>query len=172
MTNGLLDEGTYRGKGFSATLCRSGNGSEQVAIEFELLEMDGYKMTYFGSFTGGALEHTVKALRACGWSGQDLSDLTGIDANEVTLVVGHHEYNGKTTARINWVNPVGAGSPALKSQLAPDEARAFAARMRGAILGLEGPRPAAKPATQRAPAQRANPKTQVAAKQPDSDLPF
>lgn len=158
----ILDAGTYRAKAVGAALCFTKAGAEQVAIEFELLDCEGYRMTYFGTFGEKALEHTIKALRTCGWQGDDLSSYEGVDANEVSLVIEHEEWEGKVSAKIRWINPVGPGGAALKAPMAPDQAKAFAAKMRGAIIGLAGPRPAVKPAARPAAAGPA----------PKSGLPF
>ncbi|MDP3208982.1 MAG: hypothetical protein Q8M65_07520, partial [Rhodoglobus sp.] len=91
--NEILPEGTYRAKGIEAQLGFTNGGKEQVAISFQLLTpgFENERAAYYGTFSEKALEITIKALRACGWKGVDLSDLSGIDANEVNLVVEHEE---------------------------------------------------------------------------------
>ena len=130
-----MENGTYRGRPLGAALGMAGTGNEQVAIEFELLDEAGARMTYFGTFTEKATPHTLKALRVSGWRGDDLADLSSIGgdtAPEVFLVVENEEYKGNWTAKIKWVNST--GGVALKDPLDADRARAFAAKMRGAVL--------------------------------------
>lgn len=170
----LLPEGTYRARGLSAALGMTAQNKEQVGIEFVLLDSEGTegaRMTYFGSFSEKALEHTIKALRIAGWTGDDLSDFQGIGTTDVDLVVAHEEYEGKWSAKIKWVNPAGSGGPALKAPMSPEQAKAFAARMKGQILGLERnigtPRAATRQASRPAPGRPPEPRPHT-----DSDLPF
>lgn len=133
-----LQNGNYRGKALGAALGVTSKAAEQVAIEFELLDLSGTRYTYFGTFGDKALEHTLKALRASGWRGDDLADLSSVggpDAPEVELVIENETYEGKTRARIRWVNPRGGLS--IKAPLAPDKAKSFAARMRAAVLAFD-----------------------------------
>lgn len=178
MSDDIIPAGTYRGRATEAQLGTTSTGKEQVAISFQLLTpgYEGQHLPYYGLFTDAALEITVKALRACGWQGVDLSDLTGIDTNEVNLVVEHETYNGVTRARIKWVNDGTAGL--LKNVLGDTERKAFAQRMRGAIAALGTPGPAkpaqqTRPATPRPAAQRQG---GVMPPEPpphtDADIPF
>jgi hypothetical protein len=175
MSTDLIPEGTYRARGVSAQLGFTSTGKEQVAIGFTILTpgFEGQHLPYYGTFGEKALEITTKALRACGWQGLDLSDLTGIDANEVNLVVAHEEYNGVTTAKVKWVNDGTAGL--MKNVMADTEKRAFAARMRGAIAGLGAGAPAPKAAAPRpaAPtAHRPAPRPPEPPPHTDEDMPF
>src|SRR5438445_10684785 len=83
----LQPEGTYRARATTWGLGSTGGDKEQVAVTFKLLDYPGKVITYYGSFSEAALEFTVKALRTCGWTGVDISDLQGLDTNEVSLVV-------------------------------------------------------------------------------------
>lgn len=179
MSNELIPAGTYRARATEAQLGTTDTGKEQVAISFQLLTpgFEGQHLPYYGFFTEKALEVTVKALRACGWAGVDLSDLTGIDTNEVNLVVEHEEYNGVTRAKVRWVNDGSVGL--LKNVLGDVERKAFANRMRAAIATLghgqpqkPAPRPAApapltRPASSRSPAMPPEPPPHT-----DTDIPF
>jgi hypothetical protein len=112
-----------------------------VAVRFAILD-DGYEeeeITWFGSFsknrgkgTKTPFERTVESLRICGWRGDDLSDLTGITENEVSLVIEHDEYNGKVSAKVKWVNA--SCGLALKAPMTPESAKAFAAKMKGEVI--------------------------------------
>ncbi len=152
--NEILPEGTYRAKAIEAQLGFTSANKEQVAISFQLLTpgFETERAAYYGTFGEKSLEITIKALRACGWKGVDLSDLSGIDANEVNLVVEHEEYNGTVSAKVKWVND-GAGG-LLKNVMGDAEKLSFAQRMRGEVARLgagqpkdrtPGPKPAAKP---------------------------
>lgn len=178
--NTLTPPGTYRARAVDAQLGETSSGKEQVAISFQLLHpgFEGQHLAYYGSFSERALPITLKALRACGWVGNDLADLTGIGSSEVNLVVEHEEYEGRIQARVRWVNSIATGL--VKKQLDPTAAKAFAARMRGAIAALEaGSAPA--PQAQPRPAQGARPvqrQPQPPPRMPeppphtDDDMPF
>jgi hypothetical protein len=140
-----IEDGRYRARGVTAALGRTSTGKEQVAVEFELLDAEGNPgphITWFGYFTDATYERTIEALRHCGWEGDDLANLSGVDANEVSLVIKAEEYNGKWTPKVQFVNAPGGGGLALREQLSAEEARAFAAGMKGRILALKqgGPR--------------------------------
>lgn len=137
-----LENGKYRARGVQGALGLTSGGKEQVAVEFQLLgergdeHYVGQSITWFGFFTDNTLEHTIKGLRACGWQGDDVSDLVGINTNEVSLVIENEEYEGQWRPRVRWVNAPGGGL-ALKQQMDVGQAKNFAQQMRGRILALE-----------------------------------
>lgn len=134
----IIEAGTYRAKAVEGALGETSTGKEQVAVVFDLLDA-GQKITWYGYFTDKTLESTFRALRTAGWTGQDLSDLSTLsreDVPEVHLVVEHEDdKEGQPRARVRWVNST--GGMGLKSALAPDKAKAFAARMRGAVASFD-----------------------------------
>lgn len=139
----MIAPGTYIARAVSAELGETKAGNPQIAVEFDT-GTDG-RITWFGYFTEKAQERTLQALRYCGWCGIDLTDLSGIDRNDVELVVEHESYEGKTRAKVQWVNKL--GGIGLKSKMSPDKAAAFAARMKGAILAFD----------QKSPIDKSNP---------------
>lgn len=157
----ILDAGTYRARAVEAALGFTGTGKEQVAVKFQLLDpgLVQSNITWYGYFTDGTIEGTFRALRSAGWKGQDLSDLSdlaGAETPEVDLVI-HHEADqkGVMRARVRWVNSV--GGVALKTALAPDRAKVFAAKMRGKLAAFDhaaGTERAPAPAPRAAPAPR------------------
>ena len=154
-----LPNGKHRARAKSAALGLTSTGKEQVGVEFEILT-DGHvgtSITWYGYFTEDTTERTIKSLRICGWAGTELDNLNGIDSNEVELEVEEDTYNGKTSAKVKWINK--PGGLAMKSQLDPVQARSFAQRMKGAIAALDkatGTKPAQRPAA-RAPARNDDP---------------
>lgn len=158
----MISQGTYRARPKSATLSVSGSGKEQVSVVFDLLDpgFEGQTLQWWGYFSSDkAVEIAVKALRTCGWQGNDLQDLTSVDPEcEVELVVELEEYEGKTRPKVKWVNaPGGPTAPPLEAQ----KAKAFAASMKARIAALEGGAPRT---TTRKPAP--------APKPADADVPF
>ncbi len=137
--------------GGAATLTASQKkGTEGVAGEFQITqgEEKGETVPWTSWLTDKTSERTLQALRACGWKGNDLTDLTGLN-QEVTIVVEHEENDGKTYAKVRFVN-------ALAVPLDPSKAKALQARLAAQI--------AAAPIVNGAP-----PSNGVAA---DDDLPF
>ena len=163
----IIEAGTYRARSVEGALGETSTGKEQVAVVFELLDV-GQKITWYGYFTDKTLESTFRALRTAGWTGQDLSDLSTLsreDAPEVHLVVEHEkDKEGQNRARVRWVNST--GGVGLKASLAPDKAKAFAARMKGAVAAFDrgnGPPPA--------PAQRSPARPQARPAPPVPEVP-
>ncbi len=142
-----LSVGTFRAKAVSGALGFDGKNNAQVVVSFRFLEGPnlGVVGTWYGSFSGKAEARTLESLRFCGWAGDDLSNLVGIDANEVLLVVGEDTFNGKTSTRIEWVNEVGAVR--MKAAMTPEQAKEFAKRMMGQVLASKKATPPKTAAT-------------------------
>lgn len=183
----MIAEGTWKARGVDAALGYTSGDNEQVAVDLVLLEGDdaGQHITWYGYFTEKTVERTVESLRLLGWATDDLADLTGIEANEVYIVIAHEEdQEGKPHARVRWIN--GSGGLALKKRMDAGDAKAFAERMKGHVLSHKqrmtgaqssaGPtpaKPAARPATKGAAnnAQRSQPRDFTPAPQ-DDEIPF
>lgn len=109
------------------------NGNDQVVVVFEIIDGPcmGRRLTWFGYFTKDTTKRTLESLRYCGWKGDDLMALPNQEIDqEVQLVVKHETYEGKTHARIAWVNNPGGGGVKLANPMGESARRTFAARMR------------------------------------------
>lgn len=149
-----MENGTYRARATSWVLGETSTGKEQVAVEFSLTdpELQGERIAWYGFFTEKTFERTIESLRACGWTGDNLEDLSGLDANEVDLVIEQETYEGKTTPRVRWVNRPGAIG--VKTALAPEKAKTFAAKMKAQIRAFDASQgKKAAPASSSAPAK-------------------
>lgn len=142
----------YRARAKTWGLGETDKGTEQVAVEFEILTENAEMnhIVWYGYFSEKTWERTVESLRACGWEGADLTDLQGLEKNEVELVIEDEEYNGNPVAKVRWVNR--PGGLALKAPLTGERARSFAATMREQIKAMDAaggrkpaPKAAAKP---------------------------
>ena len=139
----MIAEGKYRARGVSGTgaMGKTEKGMPQVAVEFDLLDVPGTRMTWYGNFAETTVgedqkpiyQITMESLYHCGWISGDLNNLDGLDRNEVTVVVKHEEYQGKTRAKIAWVNKSGT---LVKNAMPENELKAFAAKMKGASMGV------------------------------------
>lgn len=148
----LIPEGTWRARGVTAALGYTRDGNEQIGVELAFspeqdVDVDGRHLTWYGSFANEKSEaFTFKALRALGWASDDISDLAGIDANEIEAVVIHEDdLQGEPRARVRYINPIGSGGVAMKTKMTAEQASAFAERMRGRVMAMS--RAAAPPPT-------------------------
>lgn len=128
----LIPEGKYRARVKTADFGFTSGGTEQVQVIFDLLDpdYDGRTVPWWGYFSEKTAERTMQSLRYCGWKGDDVTNLDGISDNEVEIEVEHNTYNGKTNARVAWVNRVGGGGISVKSPMADAQRKAFAQRMK------------------------------------------
>jgi hypothetical protein len=132
----MIPQGRYKARCVEAALSKTSTGREQVAALLEVTQGEhaGEQLTWYGHFTDKTTERTFESLRHLGWEGDDLTDLRGIDANEVSVVIEHEEgQDGRTYPRVKWINGNGGGL-AVKERLDDAAARAFAARMKGAAI--------------------------------------
>lgn len=132
-----LANGVYKAKAVGGAMGFTSNGNEQIGVQFRLLGegLEGRYITWRGYFTDKAIDRTIESLRICGWQGNELEDLAGIDTNEVELVVENEEYNGVTTPKVRWVNR--SGGLAMSAPMQPEQLRSFSAKMKGAILAYD-----------------------------------
>jgi hypothetical protein len=135
-----IEPGTHGARAVEAQLGYTKTGKEQVAVQFEL--ENGSRITWYGYFTDKTKKTTFAALRACGWVGDDLSDLSGLVSNEVEVVIEEEDdQNGKPRMRVRWVNSPGGGSIALAKPMGEAQAAAFAKKMRGSVLAHDQAEP-------------------------------
>jgi hypothetical protein len=154
----IIEAGDYRAKAVEGKLTETKGHKAQAAVRFALLDFPGKTITWFGFLEASdkAFEIAMEGLRTAGWKGDDLSDMTMLveaTAPEVVLVVGHEEYEGKTSAKVKFINS--AGGVAMKGALQPDQAKSFAERMKGRVLAhnqvtagaakAPAPKPTARP---------------------------
>lgn len=128
----LHPEGRFRARAIEGAWGYTQNGNEQVAVLFKL--ETGRNLTWYGYMSEKTHERTMNALITCGVT--DLETLEGLADNEVDLVVEHEEYNGKTTARVQWVNALGSGGVAIKDKVEGSEKAAMLAKHKGNFLKL------------------------------------
>lgn len=152
---GLIQgEQTYRARATTGDLGETPNTHTPfVGVTFEVRFDDGQTDTvnWSGWLTDKAYARTIEALRAMGWEGDDLADLSGIDKNEVEIVTEWDGDDGQYV-RVKWVNGTRRGM-SEQARLSPDQKRALAAKMRSRIAALgakqaQGQQPAQQPQQQ------------------------
>lgn len=136
-----IEDGTYRARAMPGTaqLGYTSKGTEQVVVGFEFQDAPhkGQKIAWYGYFSEATAERTIESLRFCGWTGDDLFDLSTVgspESSDVDIVIESEEdEQGKRRTRVRWVNRRGIGM-ALKEKMNEQQARDFAKRMKGAVL--------------------------------------
>lgn len=115
-------------------------GTPQVVVAFEILRGPdaGQTISWFGYFSDNvtATDRTFAALRACGFTGDDLERFPDQrPTNEVEIVVGHEEYEGKMQAKVQWVNAPGRGVK-LADPMRGQDLRMFAGRFKSKLKNI------------------------------------
>lgn len=143
--NDILDKGFYRARAVEHQFGFADTGTEQVAVTFEI-RTEGrwkeYRITWFGYFTEATVRRTLESLRTCGWEGDDVTDLSGLDRNEVEIEVVHEPYKGELRPKVKWVNRV-SGVFRVKHPMTAEQKRALSARVRHVALAMREWAPAA-----------------------------
>jgi hypothetical protein len=160
----MIQEGIHRARctgEADAQFGYSSQGTEQISLLFDLLDESdtptGERITWFGYFSEKAIPIAIRALRACGWQGDNMTDLTGVDSQPVDLVIKHEPYEDKTgeqriAAKVAFINVAGGGGRVeMKKTMDAGQRAAFAAKLRGALVADKqkqgtGAKPAARPA--------------------------
>ncbi len=120
-----IQAGVYRGKAVAGSeqYGATSNGNDQIVIDLTL--DTGDTVSTFLVFSEKAAPWSMKRLRALGWSGTDLTDLTGIDSNEVDVEVKYEEYNGDMKMKVQIVT---GGTVTIENQFDDKGKKAFAAK--------------------------------------------
>jgi len=99
-----IEPGDYIARAVTGDLGVTSTGKDQIWIEFKLKDQDE-TIRWYGYFTERSIGITTRALKTCGWTGTDVSDLSGIGDNDVSLKIIIDDYDGR--AKVNWVNEIG-----------------------------------------------------------------
>lgn len=113
----LFPKGNYLATVLEHGFGKTPSGSEQFVVKFD---------TEAGVITGyfslaetvndkgkSAADYTMGKIRAMGFNGDDLGELAEGDllaGNKCDITVEHDTYQGKTKAKVGFVNPVGGGA--------------------------------------------------------------
>ena len=127
--------GTWNARASSAVLSYAKTGKEQVVVSFVILDGpgEGQPIRWTGWFTEKTFERTIRSLRYCGWKGDDLSDLSTVGESDCQVTVEHESYEGKSHAKVAWVNALGGN---LKPMASVDAA-GFARQMLPRIAAMK-----------------------------------
>jgi hypothetical protein len=166
-----IEEGTYRARAVegSEQYGQTSKGNDQIVIDLDL--ETGDRVSTFLFFSEKAAPHSIKRLRACGWKGNDLSDLKGIGAEEVDVRVYYEDYEGKESMKVE-IATGGTVVLADKDRYDAKGKAAFAKRFQNLVSSVK---PDTKPAQRRAappPAQRQATGTDGGYSDTDDEIPF
>lgn len=127
--------GTYRGRGIAGSeqYGTTSNGNDQIVVDLALIDI-GEQVSTFLVFSEKAAPYSVERLRALGWKGTDLSQLSGIDSQEVEVEVRYEQYQGDEKMKVEI--RTGGGRVALKNTLDDKGKKAFAAKFAGLVKAV------------------------------------
>ncbi len=111
-------------------------GTEQIVLEVGVPSLARTFSTFL-YFSEAAAAMSLDRLRACGWKGDDISKLEGIDTNEIDIHIKYETYDGKERMKVE-IATGGGGKIKLDNQMDDKSKRAFAARMKLLIKGTNG----------------------------------
>jgi len=106
----LINEGKYPARVIEYQHGISPNtGTEFIRVYFRIETAgreNGQVMRWDGWLTGAAMAQTMRSLTNAGWDGVSLSKPEGLGSTACELDIIHeeNEADGKTYARVNWVN--------------------------------------------------------------------
>lgn len=168
----MTTPGFYKGRAIkgSEQYGQSSKGTDQIAVDLAI--ETGETVTAVLPFTQNSVEYSVKKLRACGWKGDDLDNLEGIDANEVTVEIKEEEWEGKVRMKAD----IKYGGFTFETPMDAPSRKRFAASWKSAIRGLAGggqaaPRPQATPNGRQPPPGRGTGPARNERDEPDP-IPF
>ncbi|HWR21006.1 MAG TPA: hypothetical protein VN444_04000 [Verrucomicrobiae bacterium] len=137
----MMPAGTYRAQAVDGHLGLTSKSNEQIVVKFVIVDgpQKDQTVSWYGFFSDACFDRTIQSLRYCGWQGDDVSDMAGIDRNDVDIVVEHDEYQGKVTPKVRWINQVGGGAGMSAAQAAD-----FAQSIKPRIAGMKSADPDAE----------------------------
>lgn len=131
----MIPAGKYLAKVLSHAITETKAEKEQATVVFSF-EVDGriQTLTWYGHFTEKTTDSTIKALIACGLSGNNPAGPLHIGKEVSITVEVEKDEKGRERNKIRWVNSVGGVArnvipqDAAKARLSSLEAAVMAAR--------------------------------------------
>jgi len=100
----------------------------------------GDAITAFLYFTEKAAERSIQTLRKMGWGGDNVGEIIVDDVmNIMEIVVEHEVFEGKTRAKVAWINAPGESPLSIQNPLNQMERQSFSDQYRG--LAMKCPKP-------------------------------
>ena len=138
-----IQPGYYKARAIagSAQYGTTNNGNDQIILDVDVPDL-GRSLQVFLTFTDASATYSIEKLRRCGWVGDDVRDLSGIDANEIEVSVSFETYQGKERMKVDIAN--GGGKFTLEKPMDSSSKDRFAARMKS-LAKATAAAPGAKP---------------------------
>jgi hypothetical protein len=124
---------------------KSKSGIPELLLRVEIPAI-GRVLTTPMYFSLEAAPHSVSRLRACGWRGEDLADLTGVDTNEIDVDVSYRVWSqaeggdGSMKLKVQILSG-GGGAFGSSNPTSPREFAANVAAITGKGAGNGSPKP-------------------------------
>ena len=136
-----IPAGVYKGRAVvgSEQFGTTKNGTDQIVLDVNIPEL-GRQVSVILYFSTKAKSYSLEKLRACGWSGDDVTQLSGIGDNDIIVSIQYETYEGKERIRTDIVT--GGGRIKLDAPMDAAAKRGFAARMKSATKAVPVPAPA------------------------------
>lgn len=142
----MISEGRHMARAIAGYLGAAKEGKNvPVVIEFQIVSgphAEEFITSFCYTTTEGSINQTIKSLRACGWAGDDMTDISFPENNKVEITIEHDEYNGNRRAKVKWIDKPGG---AKVDRLSEGEARRFAERMKGACRAFDARQKSGEP---------------------------
>lgn len=113
-----------------------GNEQAEILVEVDFGEGVTKPMKYFGQLTGGAIEHTLKALVACGIQSNNIMAAITVD-KEISVVIDEEiDDKGERFFKISWINKTIGLSQPINADKGRHVAQKYAQQL-GVLLAKE-----------------------------------
>ena len=136
----MINPGKYKAQATEAHLDQSKRGTDYIAVALKLDSVPD-ELVWYGYLTEKTAPRTMKALRAMGWTGDDIETAESSDGSslptKVEAVVELDAYEGKVRPKVQWINAIGGGRSATLDKAALAKRLAALARATPADAGDE-----------------------------------
>ena len=171
----MIPEGKYRALAQSAEFGTNDNGNDFCMVSFKLTdgELEGEHISAWLYFsTDKNTERSIESLRYCGctFPGNDITNTEGLGSKECEIVVEHETWEGKTRAKVKWINSGGVGVKA-EQKMTPVAKKSFAQRMKAKLVAGGGA-PSSSPAAERVRSTVRNAFNDAPPPISEDDIPF
>lgn len=109
----------------------SKSGKPQLCVVFEVTNgpSQGRQLRWYPVITEKTVDWVLASLRAMGHKGDQMVDDAQQLDQVVSLVISHNEWEGKVTARVDWVNAKGSSVVKMHAPMSQDKIRTWNAKM-------------------------------------------
>lgn len=136
---GMIPAGKYPARALSGEFGVNDNGKDFCCVKFEIIdgELTGETISAWLYFsTEKNTERSIESLRYCGctFPGNDITNLDGLGSKDCEIVVEHETFEGKTRAKVKWINSGGGSSVKAEQRMDPNTKKNFAERMKATLV--------------------------------------